>query len=175
MVFKNGDRPRNRKHWLEGTRVYYIRRNMINRCRYKLPWSKYYYDKWISVCEERVASILSFLDDMWYPPTKEHSIDRIDNAKWYYKENCRRVHKSEQNRNKSSNIVYKGKCLKQRCRVLWVPYSRVYARVVTRWRDIKKALYTKKMKQWSKDHLTSATEASICWKTITSNGINDMY
>ena len=44
-----------------------------------------------------------FLEDMGEPPTKNHSIDRINNNKGYYKENCRWATLKQQLRNRSNN------------------------------------------------------------------------
>ena len=45
-----------------------------------------------------------FLKDMGERP-QGHSIDRIDNTKGYYKENCRWATQAQQCRNKSNNVI----------------------------------------------------------------------
>lgn len=45
----------------------------------------------------------NFLKDMGEPPTKNHSIDRIDNNGNYCKSNCRWATRKEQGRNKKNN------------------------------------------------------------------------
>jgi hypothetical protein len=57
----------------------------------------------ITVCEEWLK-FDNFLKDMGIKPTKNHSIDRIDGSKGYYKENCRWATVIEQNNNLKSNI-----------------------------------------------------------------------
>jgi len=55
--------------------------------------------------------IKTFISDMGSPPTKEHSLDRINNNKGYYKDNCRWATRIEQGNNQSTNrlISYMGK------------------------------------------------------------------
>jgi hypothetical protein len=58
-----------------------------------------------------------FLEDMGERP-EGHSIDRIDNTKGYYKENCRWATHKEQCRNKSNNVIltFNGKTM---CAIDW--------------------------------------------------------
>lgn len=60
---------------------------------------KNYIDRGIGVCDEWKNSFESFYKDMGNRPSEKHSIDRIDNDKGYFKENCRWATKSEQNSN----------------------------------------------------------------------------
>jgi len=50
---------------------------------------KLYRDKNISVCFRWIISFEFFLEDMGLAPSEAHSLDRIDNAGGYSKENCR--------------------------------------------------------------------------------------
>jgi hypothetical protein len=79
---------------------------MINRCR--CPWNsgyKYYGARGIKVCERWFNSFPAFLEDMGPRPSKEYSIDRIDNNGNYEPGNCRWSTRVEQGRNKSTNVM----------------------------------------------------------------------
>ena len=59
----------------------------------------------INVCEEwlGIYGFTQFNKDMGERPSKKYSIDRIDNNKGYYKENCRWVTRHSQNGNQRTN------------------------------------------------------------------------
>ena len=80
------------------TKVAY--KNMKSRCKSKLLiFSRYYRDKGITVCQEWRDSFENFLADMKFCPENK-SLDRVDNSKGYYKENCRWASKSLQSWNR---------------------------------------------------------------------------
>lgn len=64
----------------------------------------------ITVCEEW-STFDKFIADMGLKPSPEHTIDRIENTKGYYKENCRWATRNEQQRNRRDTtfVTYKGK------------------------------------------------------------------
>lgn len=66
--------------------------------------SKSYYEKGITYCKEW-DDYLVFLRDMGERPNGT-SLDRIDNNKGYYKENCRWATPKEQAINTSRNVFY---------------------------------------------------------------------
>lgn len=72
------------------SKEYITWQSMKNRCYLKSSTSfKNYGGRGITVCDEWKNSFEQFLKDMGSCPSKYHSIDRIDNDKGYFKENCR--------------------------------------------------------------------------------------
>ena len=63
----------------------------------------------ITVCDRWLSSFSHFLDDMGRKPSKEHSLDRIDNNLGYCKENCRWADLVTQANNKGSAVSFGGK------------------------------------------------------------------
>jgi len=82
---------------------------MIHRCKPDSPHRAAYADRGIAVCDEWM-DFETFKRDMGLPPTDTHTVDRIDNDKGYYKENCRWATQSQQCRNQRSNhiVQYRG-------------------------------------------------------------------
>ena len=92
---------------------------------------KSYGDRGIGLSQEWY-SFSSFFQDMGRRPSKNHSIERIDNNLGYSKENCEWATMKQQTRNKRSNILIslngETMCLKDMANKYSIPYPRAYSR-----------------------------------------------
>jgi len=77
--------------------------SMVSRCRPSNQSRARYKDKGISVCDEWASDFWKFAEDMGRKPGKGYTIDRIDNSKGYFKDNCRWATVLEQGDNQDSN------------------------------------------------------------------------
>ena len=122
------------KHGQKGTRLYDIWRGMKGRC-YK-PNHKYYArygGRGITVCEEWKNSSKAFFEWAMANGYEEHlTLDRIDNDKGYYPDNCQWSTKTEQNNNRCSNTIIeingKTQTLAQWATETGISYQTIYKR-----------------------------------------------
>jgi hypothetical protein len=110
---------RNYKHGYFGTPTYKSWSEMIYRC--KNNGRGYLNGRNINVCDEW-KDFKNFLKDMGERPFGT-SIDRIDNSKGYYKENCRWATSIQQARNKTNTKLFKGKTLSEWSAILGIKRS----------------------------------------------------
>lgn len=75
--------------------TYSVWRSILSRCQKDV--TSYHYG--ISICDEWM-NFDNFISDMGERPGKDYQIDRIDNTKGYFRENCRWVTKFQQAANR---------------------------------------------------------------------------
>lgn len=130
---------RSRTHGDRQTRLYSIWTNMKTRCENENCDSyKHYGAKGIKVCEEWSSSYESFKE--WAIKngyTDDLTIDRIDNNRGYYPDNCRWADSRTQSRNRDYawNITIDGitKHAKDWCEDYGVNYKTAYTRLSRGW------------------------------------------
>lgn len=97
----------------------------------------------VTVCDRWKDSFEAFLEDMGDRPSEAHTIDRIDNNKGYYKENCRWVDRKTQGRNKRNNclIEFQGetRCLSEWAELVGLSVATLKTRLKLGW-SIERAL-----------------------------------
>ena len=102
-----------RTHGYYGTKVYKAWDSMKQRCNNQRSKNYGRYGgRGISICA-LWNKFENFLEDMGCPPTKNHSLDRIDNDGNYRKSNCRWSLPKQQCRNRSDNhlVTHNGETL----------------------------------------------------------------
>jgi hypothetical protein len=122
---------------------------MLERCRN--PNSKiykYYGGRGITF-DERWSEFINFLGDVGYRPSLDHTLDRIDNEKGYYKDNVKWSTKTEQSNNRTNNIILDGVTLKQWCLQLGFRYKTVWRWFTMEGKD-KDFILTRGEKLWGK-------------------------
>lgn len=85
---------------------HYVWRSMMSRCYNPNTENyKYYGARGIKVCK-RWHDYRNFISDMGERPSKEHSLDRINNNSDYKPSNCKWSTRSEQQKNKASTRIF---------------------------------------------------------------------
>ncbi len=92
----------NRKHGMYGTPTYKSWSEMKSRCDHPERSSGHYEN--VTYCE-KWKQFKAFFEDMGIRPTGT-TLDRIDNSKGYFKENCRWADNYTQENNRTNNVKY---------------------------------------------------------------------
>lgn len=124
-------------HGCSSVREHRIWEGIIRRCSRPTDTSfKWYGAKGVSVCfswADAINGYGNFLKDMGKAPTPTSSIDRINNAKGYSKENCRWASRKEQNLNRRTTrwVLVNGVrlCAKDAAAKLGIPYPTFWERL----------------------------------------------
>ena len=103
-----------RTHGLTKTKVYRAWSTMKDRCANKRNKSfPQYGGRGIMVCDRWLNSFPNFIEDIGFPPTTKHTLDRVDNSLGYSPKNCRWVTWKQQARNRRNNrtLTHNGKTM----------------------------------------------------------------
>lgn len=156
-------------HGMSSKKEYKVWLLMKNRCTNPNATGYHRYGgRGINVCQRWSDSFMNFYNDMGDCPP-ENSIDRIDNDKGYYKENCRWATRIEQSANKSTSklIPYHGEMMSINgyCRRVDKDPGAIKSRIIAGW-PIDKALNEPLGNQWYK--------YGARYGKLTINDIKDM-
>jgi hypothetical protein len=138
----------NATHSMSRSRVYRIWKNMLSRCHNtkSTAW-QHYGGRGIAVCDQwrQAHGFARFISDMGEPPSKAHSIDRIDNDGPYSPDNCRWATRNVQSRNKRSNrtLTWNGLTMPviDWCKRTGIPKNTLLTRLNRGW-SVQRALTT---------------------------------
>lgn len=122
------------KHGKTHTKEYQIWRGIKKRCHLKSsPAYRYYGKRGIYMCDRWLRSFKNFLNDMGERPPGKTSIDRINNNRGYYPNNCRWSDHQEQvfNRSNTLRVKYKNftKTLREWSNILGIEYATLWHRL----------------------------------------------
>jgi hypothetical protein len=123
-----------------GTPEYKAWLGMRGRCLYE-PGRSYprYGGRGITICDRWLQSADNFIEDMGRRPSKNHSLDRINNNLGYEPSNCRWATRIEQANNKSNNriltVLGVSKSVAEWSREMSVSTVTIFSRLKWGWSD----------------------------------------
>lgn len=137
-------KERNYKHGEAKSSEYNAWRSMKKRCLNPKNFHfKHYGGRGIKISDEWVNSFENFINDMGKKPSKEYSLERLENNGNYTKENCIWATKMQQcqNQRTNKNIDYKGeiKCVSEWARLLNMSHEKLSYRLFKANYSIEKA------------------------------------
>lgn len=95
------------KHGMSRSSEYSSWLNMKDRCYNEKNKSYHNYGgRGIVVCARWLHSFENFLEDMGPKPSKDYSLERVDNERGYGTDNCEWANRYTQSRNTRSNKIY---------------------------------------------------------------------
>lgn len=95
---------RMKTHGLTNSSEFSSWNSMVTRCTNKKRDAYEKYSK-LGICEKWVNSFSAFIADMGMKPGRDYSIERIDNKKGYFPENCKWATRMEQGANMETNLT----------------------------------------------------------------------
>ncbi len=121
----------NVKHGMYYTSEYQVYLSMKQRCYNESHKSFIHYGgRGIKVCDSWLNSFDNFINDIGFRPSKDYSLDRIDNNKGYSKDNCKWATRKEQSRNVRTNRIFEfngqKKCLSEWAEIIGVSQQNLY-------------------------------------------------
>jgi hypothetical protein len=140
----------NTKHGKSKMPEYNVFLSMKKRCLSKDHKAyKNYGGRGILICKSWENSFENFIKDMGERPSKNHSIERINNELGYSKDNCKWATKKEQARNIRSNriIEFNGieKCLAEWAEIIGVSWQNLFYKLsISKNYELEKLLEGKK-------------------------------
>ena len=142
--------------------------NMIDRCYNPDAQSYHWYGaRGTGMCERWQHSVAAFIEDMGFPPTLKHSVDRIDCNGNYEPSNCRWATQEEQNNNtrRSKLITWNGKTQSVRD---WAKEYNIGARALSerlrRGWDLEKSLKTPGRMGFAEELADRRERGGALWK-----------
>jgi len=128
-------------HQMTGTRFYNIWSNMIQRCTNKKNRHYVHYGRRGILVYKEWYIFNNFFYDMKETYSEKLTLERIDNNKGYYKNNCKWATFNEQSRNKRNNVTWKGEASVDASKRLGGRKALVQHRIKRGW-DVEKAFTT---------------------------------